>query len=105
MSVCLLPFVTYYKYYENSFKLLLKFHLDAVTSHQNFILKLEEENCSPTDGPCQGNVSRIDSCISNIAPPAPVLFLIDGADHYNILDANHESWLQLFKKIENLIEV
>ena len=82
-----------------------KFHLDAVTSHQNFILKLEEENCSPTDGPCQGNVSRIDSCISKIAPPAPVLLLIGGADHYNILDANHESWLQLFKKIENLIVV
>ena len=38
-------------------------------------------------------------------PAAPVLFLIDGADHYNILDANHESWLQLFKKIENLIEI
>ena len=87
------------------------FHADSVTSHENYVLKLKadmssEGPFSPADVPSQGNVSRSASSNSKFElPAAPELLLISGADHYNILDANHESWLRLFEKIKKMIDV
>ena len=87
------------------------FHADSVTSHENYVLRLKaalssETPFSPADEPSQGNVSRSASGNSKFElPAAPELLLISGADHYNTLDANHESWLRVFEKIKKMIDV
>ena len=90
------------------------FHADSVTSNNNFIIsnvrEYEEEMTSDgSKGECpsyktlKGTGEAIPSIVN--IPPVPGLLLIDGADHYRILDAHDDSWLQLFQEIEGLVNV
>ena len=81
--------------------MVLLFHKLACDAH-NLQMQIETDG-TPTDSNTKCLVGHRD--VHLLHPAKPALLLVADADHYNILNAASDAWLELFSNIEkHLIE-
>lgn len=90
--------------------MVIEFHKLACDAH-NLQMEIEIDGCTPTNNNPTNENTENTECVSGnknvqfLHPATPALLVVADADHYNILNASSDKWLELFVNIEkHLIE-
>lgn len=82
--------------------MLVSFHKESVDAHKLLRKVIEEDGVGGTSSAPHSGSDPIRTSTLDVraAPEEPKLLLIENADHYKILDASENAWLELFAAIE-----